>query len=56
MVSPPLPSNLDDEPSLKKQKKGETVILRRIHIILSSHLPNQSCNYVIDGYGIHGLE
>jgi len=46
--------NKDGIPNSKRRKHNETT-LREMSIVLSPHLPNNSCYYIIDFNGIHGV-
>jgi len=57
-------SNEEIQNNAKRRKKSEndalnakedSVALRTLSIILSSHLPNRSCNFVVTGEGVKGF-
>jgi len=52
IIPPPL--QINDGPDMKKHKVNE-VTLRKMHIILASHLPNSSCSFIVEEDGVRGI-
>jgi hypothetical protein len=46
----------EDEQPKKKQITKDDVLLRKMHIILASYLPNQTCSFIVQREGLIGID